>query len=233
MAREFVSLLLSEGDELLNLNLESAPIPLIARRFGKLDSKARKGMVALVDQAFRSSRFLAKERDRALFARVAVAFVPESIDVIQRSLRNFRGAMAYEIHFSLFCFLDQLVEIKRAQDIAARLPEIIGQYLLKVPRQTASAAWMAGDLLGDHMPGRQSLPMLCAVAVKAKHAAGRLGAIHGLQHIVNGSSSAPETAISALSHLGQSDKNPRVRKSARFALQFPCGATHKESIELR
>jgi hypothetical protein len=222
MARGTVSRLRTECEESFNLKIESAPIPLIARRFASLDRKAKGRMLSLVDQALRSPRILAKESDRVLLARVAVAFAPESAEIIRRSLRKFRGALAYEIHFSLFCFLDQLRGVKRAKGVAAELPAMIRTYLLTVPRETASAAWMAGDLLGDHLPGRSSLLALCAVALKAKHAAGRLGAIHGLQHIVSGAKRAtPKHAIAALSHLAHADKNRRVRKSARQALRFP------------
>jgi hypothetical protein len=165
---------------------------------------------------------LAKESDRVLFARLAVAFAPESDKIIRRALRNFNGRLAYEIHFSLFCFLDQL---SKARDFAAQVPEVVGKYFQTVPRQTALAAWMAGDLLGDHMSGRQPLSTLSDVAVKAKYAAGRLGAIHGLQHIADDAKRrGAKRAISMLSYLAQTDKNSRVRTSARLALMgVRCG----------
>jgi phytoene dehydrogenase-like protein len=215
-----VTLLHEEVQELLRVDLAFAPIPTISQRFGASKRRARNRMVTLLDQTFRNPRALAEESDRVLFTRLAVAFAPESANTIKRALRNFQGKLAYELHFSLFCFLDQSLELNRARSFATQVPEVVARYLQTVPRQTALAAWMAGDLLGDHMPGRKPLSMLCAVAVTAKYAAGRLGAIHGLQHIVDGKKrTGSKRAILTLSYMARTDKNPKVRKSARLTLK--------------
>ena len=97
------------------------------------------------------------------------------------------GRYAGEIRFDIFCFLDQVRELAAAEEHLGFVPHLVENYLSTTRSNAGQAAWMAGDLLGDHWPAREAVPTLLRLAEHARFAAGRKSAIHGLSHAIEAS----------------------------------------------
>lgn len=164
------------------------------------------------------STILKDEYPRVPFCQLLVCSVPASIPVIERLITRFDNQIDYEVHFSLFCWLDSLQHVPQTELVSQfilRIPYMIGRYLLQVPVKTASAAWMAGDLLGDHWTVQPALPILLSMAVSARNVAGRLGALHGLEQIYRRVAIEERVLIDeAFELLRKDDRSERVRSSA-------------------
>ena len=123
-------------------------------------------------------------RDRAVrrgCVRVLAALLPTTLALVDQLLNRRSHRYDYEVHFTLFCYLDEAREMPEA---APRVLALTEQYLRDIDRETASAAWMAGDLLGDDWEIDSALPVLLDLAARAKYVAGRRGALHGLREIL-------------------------------------------------
>ena len=93
---------------------------------------------------------------------------------------------------------------------------LVEAYLMSTNSAVASAAWMAGDLLGDHWDLRQSLPILTRLATQARYVAGRDAAIHGLSRALARARKASQWAIvQVLKDVSRHDRSRRVRSHAR------------------
>jgi hypothetical protein len=78
---------------------------------------------------------------------------------------------------------------------------------------------MAGDMLGDHWPIEEALPILKRAAARARYAAGREGAIHGLSHALERAPKALQWSIvGTLKNVTQKDRSYRVRQYAAMVL---------------
>jgi hypothetical protein len=106
--------------------------------------------------------------------------VPESSKTIKYLIQRNATQGDAEIHFSLFCFLDKLSTLPSESTLEAELPLLLERYLIDSKSNYGSAAWMAGDLLGDHWPLRESMPILSKAAKQGRYVAGRVAAIHGI-----------------------------------------------------
>lgn len=143
---------------------------------------SREMLLKLCD-ARRQHPELLKDQDvTRSMAVVLVSLLPKSAHSIRNILCNLEGKML-ELHFSLFCMLDCAPEIPRAEKFALEVPLLVQDYLMNIRSEAAFAAWMAGDLLGDHWEPKTALPVLLKVAREGRFVAGRLGALHGLDHL--------------------------------------------------
>mgnify|MGYP001613245091 CR=1 FL=1 len=76
----------------------------------------------------------------------------------------------------------------------------------------AQAAWMAGNLLGDHWNLRESLPLLIQIAESARGVTGREAAVHGLSKALARCTDADYARITAkLERMTKNDPSPKVR----------------------
>jgi hypothetical protein len=97
---------------------------------------------------------------------------------------------------------------------------LVEEYLCHVQRDTARAAWMAGDLLGEHWPLDQSLPSLRATAMKARYRAGREAALHGLSHALGRAAKRDQWSIlETLKHVAAFDRSRKVRNYATSIME--------------
>lgn len=147
-------------------------------------------------------------------ARVAlvrlVAAVPESgVPVMLGWLTRKDPRHIAELHFTCFCYLDD-AWLAADKGLQRRILESVRQYLLHVESNRAHAAWMAGDLLGDHLDLTVTLPVLLELAEKARYAAGRMGALHGLTQALRRCSRPDRDAIMKV--LGSRVKSERSRR---------------------
>ena len=163
---------------------------------------------------------------RVSAARVLVALLPESLPYLHRLLLDQRDRWSYEVHFSLFCFLDWALCFPTATRVPQLALAAVEEYLMKVKHQTARAAWMAGDLLGDHWRAKEAVPALVRAARAGTYVVGRLGALHGLAHVLAERSPPLERAAvrAAVRRIARIDISHRVRACARSLLDgsHPC-----------
>jgi hypothetical protein len=162
------------------------------------------------------------EEDRVATVRLLVALLPDSLSQIEDWLREQSLELAHEVHFTLFCFLDEVGATPSLSGLRQQVILLLDDYLATVQLDVAYAAWMAGDLLGDHWPATESLPVLLRLATDAKNPVGRKGAIHGLLHLlerVEGSSAETSRITALLERISKKDEDQEVRRYAAFVVR--------------
>jgi len=224
--RRKTSSVLSEMEGILPFNLHLTEFKKIAYRVQLLERSDRRRLLSLCEMAFTELDLRKDEPTRVAAAKVIVALVPDSVDAIRRWINTKSGKDIYEVHFSLFCFLDDVPDLPGGREFATEIPSLIEKYLLKAKSDSAYAAWMAGDLLGDHWETIEALPILVKAAQEARFVAGRESAIHGLAHILNNlpkSDPTTKSIITLLREISKSDRSENVKAAARVALETGCG----------
>lgn len=129
-------------------------------------------------------------------------------------------AFDFEVHFTLFCYLDGCQEMPRAASTRPEVLRLVHAYLTSVRVGTARAAWMAGDLLGDHWQADDSLPVLLDLLESARYAAGREAALYGLETLLRNGISGDESqqVDRVLRRVAAQDRSPRLRRAAEHLL---------------
>jgi hypothetical protein len=201
--------------------LESA-VESVVNQVRSLRVSERKLLLATAQRMLTDVQLCRQEPFRVRAVRMLLALVPDSEPTIRLWLKDQSGRLAYEAHFTLFCYLDQVGEFFPASNLRAELPRLVEQYLFDVRASTARAAWMAGDLLGDHWPLREGVPPLIQAAKGARFVAGRCGAIHGLTHALQRTGSGSRLTASVmkcLADVANDDTSHRVRRDARLVVK--------------
>ncbi len=194
-------------------------VPRLAARLKRLPRRSRSRLTAKAARFLSNPKLVANEAARVGAARLLVAALPHTLGTVEALLGDFSRPMAYEVHFSLFCFLDR-DSLPRAPWVEAKVLPMLERYLRQVPRQTAYAAWMAGDALGDHWQTNEALDVLLRSVVGARYAAGRKAAIHGLEHALHWVPPSSATKVwSTLRGIALSDHSQQVRDDAKSALE--------------
>jgi len=187
---------------------------------------------ALLRQARKTlyTKELAEREDlRIASVKVLVASLPETLGDIEILLTDFSSESSYEVHFTLFCYLDEVLYFPKANALAPRVVCLVESYLSNVRESTAMAAWMAGDLLGDHWKSKEALEILIRVAMKARYKTGRAGSIHGLCHALDWASDEwRKEIVSALRRIARTDGSKSVRLDAQRVLRRVV-ETHRSS----
>jgi hypothetical protein len=185
----------------------------------KLEQRDRENLVKEIDKRLKSA---AKrlERNRIAGARLLVVCLPHSMSVIQKWLSVSSGEKwASEIQFSLLCFLSDSQFLGITSSQKRNIFTAIAKFLLSVRTDHARAAWMAGDLLGDHWDGPEALKALLQALRQARYTAGRRAALHGLERRLQRSGAKDRAVIiKALALASERNKNRGVRNlAARLA----------------
>jgi hypothetical protein len=205
----------------LKLDPNLASIYDISSQVQHYEHHIRENLLAICNSAFNSVSSRKDEITRVACARVMVALVPDSIESIKYWINKITGEYIYEVHFSLFCLLDVVPELPNGKMFAKEIPLIVEKYLMDIKSDTAHAAFIAGDLLGDHWHIAEALPVLIRLAQEARYIAGRSSAIHGLSHILSrlpASHSITKDVVSLLAKISIKDPSNSVRLSAKLAL---------------
>lgn len=155
----------------------------LAHTVVSLNPEARAELVSESESVLRSSPLRKSESVRVLMTKLVSALLPDSLTVIRELLLQKRNRHDFEVHFSLFCFLDQVLGLGVGEPTVRAVLRTVEEYLLGVQVETALAAWMAGDLLGDHWRPEEALDSLRKVLSDGRHVAGREAAIHGLEQL--------------------------------------------------
>ncbi|MFH1700017.1 MAG: hypothetical protein ABIE07_05460 [Candidatus Zixiibacteriota bacterium] len=140
------------------------------------------------------------EEKHVVMVRFLMALLPESLDEILNLLQSMYDRTTYEIHFTVFCYLDRVLDICKSKRVLNKILVTISEYFLIIETNTASAAWMAGDLLGDHWLTNETFKILLNSAKRARFVPGRMGALHGLQMRLENSSLNHKQIISYIMH---------------------------------
>lgn len=210
---------LSKMQALLSLDPYWASFENIAARVRQLSEDDRKRLLLLCEDVLNKANLRRVDHSRISTIKALVALVPDSVSIIRKWLTRNSGAYVYEVHFTLFCFLDNVPTMTNTREFAAEIPTLLEEYLLQVKSDSAQAAWMAGDLLGDHWQVTEALPILIRVAKEARFAVGRNAAIHGLGHILTKLKKADKRPIiTLLNEIVNYDASHKVRGQAKMVL---------------
>jgi hypothetical protein len=182
-----------------------------------LSSPKRRLLSLRCAQGLSDPRITQEEAIRVFLAKLISALVPDSVEWLSDLLDPNPKASLAEVQFSLFCFLD-VVKHDGVSERRAVL-HLVEQYLMTISKGSADAAWMAGDLLGDHLPLEESLGVLISAASHGRHAAGRLASIHGLSHALPRATKRQQWAIvEALRQVVLKDRSAKVKHYASSVL---------------
>jgi hypothetical protein len=149
-------------------------IDVLIRHVNALPAASRRKLLLATAAALHMGVVRYRPESRVGAVKVLVALYPQSKNFLGEWLRR-SDAAAFDVHFSIFCFLDAIRQERR------ELLEWVHRYLRDVRVESAHAAWMAGDLLGDHWPLGLSLAALTDVARNGRFNAGRAGALDGIE----------------------------------------------------
>jgi hypothetical protein len=209
---------------LVGIDVRSADFDYLRASVVRLSERRKRELVARVRDRVRFTRD--NPAVSPVVAKLMVALLPLSAEDIRRQLNTFRTAGDYQLHFSLFCFLEHAPDLPGGEGFAGQVPSLVSNYLMKVPRDTAQAAWMAGDLLGEHWRSQVALPVLLRCARDARFAPGRAGAVHGLAHARSRlPAEDADQVLTTLTNVSRTDRSQHVRRYAKSILQGrdPCG----------
>lgn len=188
--------------------------------------RARIQRLGSMQQAFleRCERTLAESNEvrevefRKPLIDILIATLPESEDAIHRCLIRSAGGLDSEVHFTFFCFLDNVPHLSEGAQSSSRILGFVTEYLMNVRTNRGHAAWMAGDLLGDHWALDESFPILERLSREARFVAGREGAIDGLTQAVGREEKRKEAVVRLLTEIAGDDRSESVRHTAKTAL---------------
>jgi hypothetical protein len=195
----------------------SSSFEAIRKQLSSLQPGRRRELAKVTEAALRSS-VRRDEKARVGRVKILVALLPESLTAITSLLRASTGSM-HEVHFSLFCFLDRAQSIRTHTSLRRRVLREVAAYLRNVKSDPALAAWMGGDLLGEHWAPRDAWPVLMRLARTARHPAGRIAAVHGLRHALPRATGKVRRDLSrVLNEIAVRDASRAVRSAAKVAL---------------
>lgn len=160
-----------------------------------------------------------KTEERIVGARILVALLPDSLDSIQELLITRSNRWDYELHFTLFCYLDDSQFLPLTERTKSEVLKLIFDYLVSARVNTALAVWMAGHSLGNHWAGDEALGYLQRAAVKGVYAAGRKGALSGLEDRLKSMLEDQETILKTIQDVSIRDSSQELRKRARLLLK--------------
>lgn len=189
----------------------------VSRALSKMPPLFRSNLLKETFRLLQQSDLASDEDIRIGAVQVLLASLPKSLGAIEALLRDFSRPLAYEVHFSLFCFLypDSI-----PTNLTPTVLASVESYLRSVPKETAHAAFIAGHVLGDHWETPEAIEILTRCATKARFSAGRKGAIHGLAEAFDELSAKEKRRIlPILKRIATHDKSKQVRLVSRMTLR--------------
>lgn len=119
---------------------------VIAKSSG-LAVEEKHAVIAACVLALNGEQTKKNEQARVAAVRAIVALLPLSLGTVAGLLNKRQNRHHYEVHFTLFCYLDWSQEMPAASSMTKDILQMVQNYIMAVPRTTARAAWMAGDML--------------------------------------------------------------------------------------
>lgn len=197
---------------------EKLSVPELRRYLERVGAVRRSAMVAQAKQVLKDRSLVAREDVRIAAVKTLVADLGRNLEFVRSLLKVCASHDSYEVQFTLFCWLDR-EDLPPDQRLKNQVLSVVVEYLLGVERETAHAAWMAGDLLGDHWRTQAAHNALQRIALQASHPAGRKGAIHGLEESCRWVSPSRRVGVvRLLTRISHSDPRSSVRDYANSVL---------------
>lgn len=169
-------------------------------------------------QALKTKQVANDDDARVAVVKVAIALLPVTSQSLLALLHK-RSQWHYEMHFTIFCFLDASARLAKARTFASRVPSIVERYLKSLRRDPADSAFMAAEMLGEHWDVKEAFRILSRVAKSPASAIGRKAAVGGLASIAarpEASKTVRQKANEIIEEVSRRDPNARVRAYARF-----------------
>jgi hypothetical protein len=190
------------------------PVEAIAKGLRVVPASTRKRMASQVDSLLQDAAVRRNEDVRVALVKLLAALPQYGVAMMLAWIAKRQGRDVYEVHFTCFCFLDDAWKLAE-DDIRASIVNAVRDYLATIDVETARAAWMAGDLLGDHLELGVALPILLDLAGNARYVAGRLAALHGLGHALARCTSKDKSRIVRIAaERRRFDRSAHVRRAA-------------------
>jgi hypothetical protein len=215
------SQIVTQLSSLLSLDPYHGEFNSILAAIQPLGKEDRNRLLSICEGAFQDVSIRKDESATVACVKVIVALVPDSTNSIKKWINTSSGKYIYEVHFSLFCFLDDVPDLPNGQQFAKEIPLIIENYLMNIKTEAAHAAFMAGDLLGDHWEENEAFPILMKIAKEARYSVGRGSALWGLGQILHSlpdSDRKSKSIITLIQKISKNDRSEGVRASARSIL---------------
>jgi len=174
-------------------------------------------MVETVLKNIKEASKIRNKNNRVILVKLILTFLPQTKAEIIKILTQRNSRLDFELHFTIFCFLDQIREIRQSGKRKFNVPEIIEDYLMKIKDNTCQAAWMAGELLGVNWDKKNALTVLKKVFFKAKNKTGKEAGLYGLYQIYLEHRS--QEALLTLKKIFLLRKNSSISKYAIYLLE--------------
>ena len=168
------------------------------------------------DQINNNSKRLGDAKRIAL-VKLLFCFLPSSRYLIFSLLQRKRDLSDFELHFTIFCFLDQAISLTKDKELKSRLLNAAKDYLIKVDKNYAHAPWMAGEFLGAHISQRLSLPLLKKIYRNSKFDVGKKAGLFGLYRIAEKSKSLGP--IKVIKSASENEENRIIKLYAKNLLE--------------
>jgi len=181
-------------------------------KLADLDSASRFRLVGSCEKAFAVPVFRNHEQTRVAASKILVALLPESFTVLKQWVQRDRPSSIHEVHFSLFCYMDEVQHFDCLKPARKPALKLVTRYLMRFRGGHRQACWMAADLLGDHWDLSDSLSPLLTAARNAKAPIARVAAVAGLVKALTRCSVKDRVRIKGmLQWLSTNDSSPAVR----------------------
>ena len=217
--------------KVLALDCHNDTFEEILLKVKKLSGQSKLGLLGICERAFKELRFRADEPTRVAASKVCVALLPDSLAAIRKWLNRKSGRHIYEVHFSLFVVFDKVQHEEVLIPFKRQILELVENYLMHSDRESAQAAWMAGELLGDDWQLSESLPILTNLVQNGLFVSGRKAALHGLSEVLHKSEKTVEESIIALvQQVAKNDGSKKVRDCAKLLLTKSAVSEFREGV---
>jgi len=213
--------IVSEIDAILSLDLYISEFSSIDTAVHRLSSEKRNNLLVLCEKIINDAKLYGNVKVRVATAKLTVALIPLSLNLISRIIRTKKNKFIHEVHFSLFCFLDNVIHSSEKQKYSGEIVLLVREYLMDIKTNSGSAAWMAGDLLGGHWEITEGVSTLIEVAQEARFVAGRWSAVVGLGaslRRLDKPNLTEKKIVSVLRKIAENDRSKQVRLASRMIL---------------
>ena len=189
----------------------------------------RKQVLALSKKMLRSKE-AGKDKHtqiRMSMVDLLLAAMPDSVEAIESILKKTNNKYAYEVHFTFFIGIDDVYDLPWCGPYRKMICTFLRDYLYEVRRKTGRAAWKAGETLGFHLKGKESLEILLETAKGARYVVGREAATSSLGYIWRNKKTTNKQRERILKRWQDSAENDRSKK-VRSSILFEIGLGIRE-----